>query len=84
MDKFRLGWWAITRCDQCDTRISVFPWVLLILTFLHVWNVIWWAGLAYFDSSLFYLIFMFVGWVFLELTSLYFMPLVSLRPKAQT
>ncbi len=85
-EKFRMGWWATTHCRQCDARVAAFPWVLAIISGLHVWNVIWWTGLILFKDSLHYLIYMFIGWVAIELLNLYFNPLATLRkrpPKVQ-
>ncbi len=83
-DKFRLGWWLTTRCGQCETRVAAFPWTLMLLFFLHTWNVIWWFGLYHFEGGGQYLLYMGIGWVLIELINLFFMPLCSLRRKTES
>lgn len=83
-DKFRLGWWMTTTCNQCDTRVAAFPWTLMLLFFLHVWNVIWWLGLYHFKGGAEYFIYLAICWLLLELTNVFFMPLCSLRRKTES
>jgi len=68
-------------CEQCEARVAAFPWVLMLVSFAHVWNIIWWGGLVMFDDSLHYLLYMVAGWIALELVNLYFIPLATLRKK---
>ena len=82
-DKYRLGWWGITTCSQCGGRVAVFPWVLMILTMLYIWNVLWWVGLVNFNHSYHHLGYMVICWLLLDLFNLYFMPLCRLKKKEQ-
>lgn len=81
-DKYRLGWWMTATCPNCGGRIAAFPWTLLLLTMVYVWNVLWWVGLINFNESYHYLIYLAISWVLLDLVNLYFMPLARLRKKA--
>ncbi len=80
-NKFFMGWWGTCNCDQCEARVAAFPWVLMLISGLHVWNIIWWVGLVFFKESYHYLVYMAVGWVLIELLNLYFIPLVTLRKR---
>lgn len=79
--KYRLGWWAVVNCKQCDGRVAAFPWVLMMLTMTYLWNVLWWIGLANFEHSYHYLFFMIPCWLLLDFFNLYFIPLCRLKKK---
>ncbi|MFC1751169.1 hypothetical protein ACFL2V_20485 [Pseudomonadota bacterium] len=83
IDKYRLGWWMTTHCNNCGVRIAAFPWTLMLIFFFYVWNVVWWAGLVNFNHSYHYLIYMVVCWVVIDLANIYLMPLSALKPKAK-
>jgi len=80
--KYLLGWWMTTTCGGCGARIAAFPWTLMALFFLYVWNVVWWVGMIHYTGSYHYLIYMAVIWVLLDLINVYLMPMASLRKKA--
>ena len=82
-EKFLMGWWATTNCSNCEARVAAFPWVLMLISGMHVWNVIWWIAFIMFNDSYHYLIYMAICWVLIELINLYFMPLVTLRKKVE-
>ena len=79
--KYLLGWWMTTSCSQCGARVAAFPWTLMLLFFFYTWNVVWWSGMAYYDGSYHYLIYMAICWVFIDLANIYLMHLASLRKK---
>lgn len=79
--KFLMGWWAITHCPNCDARIAAFPWVLMLISGLHLWNIVWWTGLFVFKGGYIYFVYMAVCWVLIELINLYFNPSATLRKK---
>lgn len=81
--KYRLIWWGTINCDSCDGRVAVFPWVLILMTMLHVWNIMWWIGMTHFNDSYHYLAYMLICWILIDLFSLYFMPLCRLKKKTQ-
>jgi len=74
-----MGWWMTTHCPQCQARVAAFPWLLMLVSFAYVWNVVWWTGMIMFEQSAHYLIYMAICWVLLDLANLYFVPLVTLR-----
>ncbi|MBI3773155.1 MAG: hypothetical protein HY272_10720 [Gammaproteobacteria bacterium] len=78
-DKYRMGFWGVKHCSGCNARVAAFPWTLVLLSFLYVWNVVWWAALIHFNHSYHYLIFMALCWVLLDLLNVYFMPLASFK-----
>ena len=55
------------------------PWVLMLISGLHVWNVIWWTGLFVFKGGYIYFLYMAVCWLVIELISIYFNPSATLR-----
>lgn len=81
-DKYRLGWWATLNCSKCGGRVAAFPWVLLMMTMLYVWNLLWWVGMMNFKHSYHYLGYLVLCWVLLDLINIYFMPLCRLKKKA--
>ena len=83
-DKYRLGWWMTTICSKCGSRIAAFPWTLLMLNMVYVWNVLWWVGMINFNHSYHYLIYLVICWILLDLINVYFMPLCRLKKKAET
>lgn len=83
-DKYKLGWWMTVSCPNCGGRIAAFPWTLLIMTMLYVWNLMWWVGLINFNHSYHYLIYLAICWVLLDLINIFFMPLARLKGGART
>lgn len=76
-----MGFWGVKHCSACGARVAAFPWTLMLLSFLYVWNVIWWVGLIHFNDSYHYLIYMAVCWIALDLINIYFMPLASFKQR---
>ncbi len=81
--KYRLGWWMTTHCSPCGARITAFPWTLMALYCLYIWNVVWWLGQYIFNGGLVNFIYMAIGWLLIDLINLYFMPLATLRRKEE-
>ena len=73
-----------TICSKCGSRIAAFPWTLLMLNMVYVWNVLWWVGMINFNHSYHYLIYLMICWILLDLINVYFMPLCRLKKKAET
>ncbi len=82
-DKYLIGWWKTANCGGCGARITAYPILLMIYSFLYVWNIIWWVGMAQFNDSLHYLIYMAVIWLLLDFFNIQLIPLAAMKDKAK-
>lgn len=81
-DKYRAGWWSVLHCPHCGSRLAAFPWLLLLITMLYLWDVVWFVGIYHFTGNLMpHLVILIGGWLLLDLINLYLVPLVRLRPR---
>ncbi len=83
-DKYRMGMWFTAYCANCNSRLAAFPWILMLIHFLYVWNVIWFVALVYFNDGYIYLLYMVIVWGVLDLLNVYYVPLVKLKAKKES
>ncbi len=80
-DKFRLGLWLTTHCSSCGTRLCANPYLMVVVYFFHIWNVIWWPTIAHFTGNYWNLIYLFPCWLVIELINLNYVPMCCLKKK---
>jgi hypothetical protein len=80
-NKYLAGWWKPITCPNCSRKLSAFPWLLMALDMVYVWNVMWFYGLYHFDldHSPVYFVYMAVCWVILDVLNVQFMPLSIMK-----
>lgn len=67
-------------CQQCQGKICSSPFVLVAYTMLYVWDLMLFGYLAYLDRNAWYLLALVIGWIILDIFSLY-LPISAIKHK---
>lgn len=80
-DKYRASYWINIYCAGCGARLAANPYLMSLLWGVYVWDVVWFYGLWHFIGNPIYFLWMVVGWLFLDVMNVMFMPFVVLRKR---
>jgi hypothetical protein len=78
-DKYRAGLWLPIHCPKCGAKLTAYPWVLMIVHMLYVWNVVWFFGMYWFTGNAFHFVYMAVVWLVLDIVNVNLVPLAVMR-----
>ena len=81
MNKYKAGLWLTITCPRCETRLCAYPWLLMGLHLVYLWNILWFIGLFLAEGNPVYLLYMVAGLVLLEIANVKFIPLAAMRRK---
>lgn len=78
--KYLAGLWRPIRCGQCGAKLTAYPWLLMGLHMVYVWNVLWFFGLYVLDGKdPINFLYMAMAWVVLDVLNLQLIPLAVMR-----
>ena len=78
--KYLTGLWQTIHCEQCGAKLTAYPWLLLGLHMIYVWNVLWFTGLYVLDGQdPLNFLYMAIMWVVLDVMNLQLVPLAVMR-----
>lgn len=78
--KYKAAKWALIYCVKCRGRACSHPFILVFYTMLYVWDLMLFGYLFYVTHELGYLIALIVGWIILDVFSIY-LPLSAMKVK---
>jgi len=78
--KYKAAKWALIYCDKCLGRSCSQPFILVAYTMLYVWDVMLFGYLFYLTKTVGYLITLIVGWIILDIFSVY-LPINAMKTK---
>ncbi len=78
--KYLAGLWQPIHCRQCGAKLTAYPWLLLCLHMVYLWNVLWFSGLYVLDGhDPLNFAYMAVAWGVLDFLNVQLIPLAIMR-----
>ena len=85
-EKYLLGYWMSRSCPSCNARIGASPIPLALLYCVYTWNALWFITMYVYSTIMdkpdpIYLLYMVIGWILLDVTNLFVIPLGTMKRK---
>lgn len=79
--KYLTGHWFNVYCPACGARLCAEPIITAVVYMLYFWTVAWFVVWAMAEDDWTLALYMIPVWLIIDITSLLYLPLRTLRPK---